>query len=382
MNNNRLEHLESEQNGFDIMNSIDTFEFGIAKFPKEFERQWSDIIDKRFVLILLITFTFHFITALYFAINPPTDKITYKDIKKIQNQFVDLILKEPIKEIEDEHDEIIFSEKTFVKNEEVTTIKDEQKKSVGSASTDGMKIAGSKGGTTGARATSYDGGTDNRRITKDHISKEVSSKGLLGVLSGTKTSGEGAADILGEGAGDVDNVFNKLEGMNVSGAGSKGMADGSGSGTGTHGVKGSRTTSGGRIDNVIAGRGTAKSTTVTRKGSIVVSSISAVENEDGLRSDSRNSDDVSEVVNSHNNAIQYCYQRELKRNPSLKGKLVVRFLIKPNGKVSEVTMISSTLNNPRVERCVVNRIKRWDDFKAIDPLKGDAVFRQVYTFGY
>ena len=119
-----------------------------------------------------------------------------------------------------------------------------------------------------------------------------------------------------------------------------------------------------------------------RKGSIIVSNISAVANEQGKKSDCRNSDEVSEVVNSHNAAIQYCYQRELKRNPDLKGKLVVRFVINPSGKVKDVKIISSTINNPRVERCVVNRIRRWDDFGAIDPAKGDATFRQVYTFGY
>ena len=84
----------------------------------------------------------------------------------------------------------------------------------------------------------------------------------------------------------------------------------------------------------------------------------------------------------NNSAIQYCYQRELKRDPNLKGKIVVRFTIDISGKVRIVNIISSTLNNARVERCVVSRIQRWDDFGAIDASKGSESFRQVYTFGY
>jgi len=50
--------------------------------------------------------------------------------------------------------------------------------------------------------------------------------------------------------------------------------------------------------------------------------------------------------------------------------------------IASVTIVSSTLNNERVASCVVNRIRRWDDFGAIDAKKGKMTIRQVYTFGY
>ncbi|MDQ7051652.1 MAG: AgmX/PglI C-terminal domain-containing protein [candidate division KSB1 bacterium] len=95
----------------------------------------------------------------------------------------------------------------------------------------------------------------------------------------------------------------------------------------------------------------------------------------------RDIDAVAAIVKSHNAAIQYCYQRELKRNPNLRGKVVVRFIIDASGKVVEVSIVSSTLRNRRVERCIVNRIKRWN-FGAIEKSKGNTAFKQVYTFGY
>jgi len=380
VDNHSLNHGNKEHN--DVNNSFQAgaIGIGIGKFPKEFERQWSELVDKRFALILLASFVIHFLTAFYFAINPPSDQLSSKEIRKIQEQYVDLVLKEPIKKVEEFPEEFVVTEKAVEKEEseggETSVGKDKR------AATSEMK-----GGTAEARKAQYDAGEVQRRRTREQISEEVSSKGLLGVLSGSGSAatGEGVADLLGEvesGEGNLDNVFSQLDGIKVADGSSGGGAGGTTGTGGGKGVKGSRTTSGGGIDALVSGGGAAKSTSVQRKGSLVVSSISAVEDEKGMKSDSRNSDDVSEIVNNHNAAIQYCYQRELKRDPNLKGKLVVRFTIAPSGRVTDVNVVSSTLNNQRVERCVVSRIQRWDDFGAIDPSKGDAVFRQVYTFGY
>ncbi|MEE4311536.1 MAG: AgmX/PglI C-terminal domain-containing protein, partial [candidate division KSB1 bacterium] len=200
------------------------------------------------------------------------------------------------------------------------------------------------------------------------------------------STGSEAADILSEvdaGGGDLDKALSGVERIKTGTPGTTG-GTGSSTGTGTGGrdVKGSRSSNSEGIGGVISGRGTAKSKDMDRQGGFVVSAVSEVANEDGYKNQSRNPDEVSAVINNHNSAIQYCYQRELKRNPELRGKIVIRFTIAPNGRVTEAKILSSTVNNQRVERCVVNRVRRWDDFGAIDSSKGDAVFRQVYTFGY
>jgi TonB family protein len=157
---------------------------------------------------------------------------------------------------------------------------------------------------------------------------------------------------------------------------------GSGDGGGRE-VRGSRATSAGGIDALVHGLGEGKTKGVQRTGDLVVGNEEPlIETEEGKTAGSRDQDAVAAVVAKHTSAIQYCYQRELKRSPNLKGKLVVRFVITPQGTVATVTIISSTLNNANVENCVVERIKRWDDFGAIDPAKGNTTIRQVYTFGY
>ncbi|NUO79838.1 AgmX/PglI C-terminal domain-containing protein [candidate division KSB1 bacterium] len=91
---------------------------------------------------------------------------------------------------------------------------------------------------------------------------------------------------------------------------------------------------------------------------------------------------IAAVVTKHNAAIQYCYQRELKRNSSLRGEVRVRIIVNARGSVDSVSIISSTLQSPAVEDCMVGRIKRWNDFGLSDPAKGEVAIKQTYVFGY
>jgi TonB family protein len=56
---------------------------------------------------------------------------------------------------------------------------------------------------------------------------------------------------------------------------------------------------------------------------------------------------------------KYCYEPELAKNPKLSGRIEVQFTISAEGKVIAVVLVSSTMNNPKVERCLVNAIRRW-----------------------
>jgi TonB family protein len=352
---------------------------------KDFERRFSDFFDKRFVLIWMVTFIVHVSTALYFTINPPRVGSQQEQIDRIQKQYATFVLE---KEIEPQpvEPEPFLAGKIF---SEKGSISSEAKRNAGAVSEGGFQSRRSE--ETGVAwsdeadgTVDYTGG-DKRRSSREQISREVSSKGLLGLLtgSGSNAKGEAITDVLGEAGatqGDLEKALGELDGLKRSGkAGTGGIIT---QGKGKAGQKGTRSTEGAGIDELIAGKGQATSTDVQRKGNIVVEQVSAIADERGIRSESRDADQVSEVINRHNSSIQYCYQRELKQNPDLKGKLVVRFTVTPEGKVNDVKVISSTLDSPSIERCVISRIKRWDDFGAIDPSKGEATFRQVYTFGY
>jgi len=64
---------------------------------------------------------------------------------------------------------------------------------------------------------------------------------------------------------------------------------------------------------------------------------------------------IDEVIKRKMRQIRYCYQRELAKDPSMAGKVVIGFTIAGNGSVSKANVKSSTLGASTVEKCVVDR---------------------------
>ncbi len=67
---------------------------------------------------------------------------------------------------------------------------------------------------------------------------------------------------------------------------------------------------------------------------------------------------IDEVVKNHMNQIRYCYQRELVKDNTLAGKVVIKFTIAKDGSVSSASKKSSTMNNSAVESCIEGRFLR------------------------
>jgi len=85
---------------------------------------------------------------------------------------------------------------------------------------------------------------------------------------------------------------------------------------------------------------------------------------------------IDAVIKKHMNQIRYCYQRELPKNPTLGGKVTVKFVISKTGSVSKASTKSSTLNNKAVEGCINSRFMR---FKFPEP-KGGGIVIVSYPF--
>lgn len=75
----------------------------------------------------------------------------------------------------------------------------------------------------------------------------------------------------------------------------------------------------------------------------------------------RTPESVLQIASSYKASITHCYNKSLKSNLNLRGRVVVEFTIAANGKISEAKAISSTLNDPEagLEECVTNMIKNW-----------------------
>jgi hypothetical protein len=68
---------------------------------------------------------------------------------------------------------------------------------------------------------------------------------------------------------------------------------------------------------------------------------------------------IRRVVRMHANEVKYCYDQELVNHPALSGRISVQFTILAHGEVATSLLQSSTMNNARVESCVVQAVRRW-----------------------
>lgn len=68
---------------------------------------------------------------------------------------------------------------------------------------------------------------------------------------------------------------------------------------------------------------------------------------------------VRRVVVAHTGALRACYETEASRNPNLHGGVTVAWKIQPDGSVLNASLASTTMNNPRVEGCVLRQVKTW-----------------------
>ena len=72
---------------------------------------------------------------------------------------------------------------------------------------------------------------------------------------------------------------------------------------------------------------------------------------------SRSREEIELVFDKNKGAIFALYNRALRRDPSLEGKLVLRLTIAPNGQVTMCEVVSSELGDAELERKLVQRVK-------------------------
>lgn len=70
-------------------------------------------------------------------------------------------------------------------------------------------------------------------------------------------------------------------------------------------------------------------------------------------------DIIRRVVREHSPQVRYCYEKELNVSPGLSGKIAVRWMIGPDGKVTSASITDSSMNSAAVEACLKNRVMTW-----------------------
>lgn len=68
---------------------------------------------------------------------------------------------------------------------------------------------------------------------------------------------------------------------------------------------------------------------------------------------------LRDFLHQRRRALQYCYERQLKQQPSLAGRLTVRFMLNGPGRPSEVEVDDESLGNAAVALCVKTVVSGW-----------------------
>ena len=181
---------------------------------------------------------------------------------------------------------------------------------------------------------------------KAAIAQKVQSKGILKILGAS--GGQGALkDLLGEGTGTQD-VASALKGAQgglvVATTGGVGGPRGGGAGSAA-GIGDVGTAGGGNVS--LGNKGDAR----------VSGRVSAASPE--VDSADVDREALARYIKARLTAIRGCYEKELKRNPTLKGKVVVRFNITPAGRAGDIRIEENSVGSAEVGQCIANLMRSW-----------------------
>jgi len=179
------------------------------------------------------------------------------------------------------------------------------------------------------------------------------SQGVLGLLTGTGSTGQSNSlteFLLDKGlARELESVMNTSD-----------LDIGMGSNSGDLDLDALIATSelGGGIDDIVEEVDEVEGVELGEKGQIQVDQISGMSGSQEALGQ-RSEESVRLVLAQYTGRLTYIYNKYLKHNPELRGKIVVEVEIGANGRVLSARVVTSTMNHPEFEREILNFIRRW-----------------------
>jgi TonB family protein len=87
-------------------------------------------------------------------------------------------------------------------------------------------------------------------------------------------------------------------------------------------------------------------------------------------------DEIQRVISQHVGEIQFCYEKQLRTNPGLNGRVVLEWTVTTSGSVGVVKVSTSSLPSNDATRCMMDKVKTW---KFPRP-RGNGAVTVVYPF--
>ena len=219
---------------------------------------------------------------------------------------------------------------------------------------DAQQVARASAQTKGvlAHQNEFAGLIDSSGPVKVGAEGVVSTTGQI--APGTATTRSLIVSQVGAGSGGINVAAISRNGNGGGGAG--GAGTGTGGGGGGNGFGGSGL-GGGGSSNAGGGGGGVKVAKVQSSTGTAVADARPLSNG---AAPSRTDEEIQIVFDRYKAALYRIYNRELRNDPSLKGKMVLRLTIEPDGQVSACAVKSTDLASPTLSAEVVERVLKFN----------------------
>ena len=290
---------------------------------------WNEV-DWVFLAILLLSALLHTAAVIWIESQPPPKQMRLEDFP---DRFVRLMLPDDVPEVVEEEPEGPVTEE-----------------GEGEDSTPAPAASDESADSGGGEDEAPEEPAESAEDRADRIAEEASSKGLLALIgtTGASSTGDAVADLLSDANSLSDDVGAAL--ANSSGV-AIGRRDSDQSGLrGGGGGEGAAGDSG--VGAAKGGKGTAtEKKKVEIKGNIKTGAAD-------ISSSPEDQQSVSKTMKRYLGRIKQCYERQLKSDPDLKGKVTVSFEIGTDGNVSGVGIEDNSTGNAELANCIKREVGR------------------------
>lgn len=292
-------------------------------------------IDPRFALMIFLSLVVHGI-IIYLAVRvevKPKEEIV---LEKIPERFAKLIIDKPLPKADKKSkDALVNSEKK----------------------------EGAKTNTPVSGPSSKVQRSEARKNMQEKVQKvenKVRTVGVLGMLSGVGSTAKGPAvvDVLGT----MKDKSEKIQGLDEVLANMTGLKKNEPIEVLDRKLVKSKdvaVTHKEQIDDLIADVSEVKTYDLAKKGDFQIQRPESIEGAASNNS-KRDPQAINDVVTSHRSSIKMTYEKYLKRDPNLEGKITIRLTIAASGNVISVKVVENTTGNTEFADEIIRKVRMWE----------------------
>ncbi len=198
-------------------------------------------------------------------------------------------------------------------------------------------------------------------------SKPVVAQGLLGLIGGAGSSDNASAtaDFLIEQGlvKELDELIGTQKLTNTRANGRRGDGSGSGGGSGSGSGSGDGLDDllalglAGGIDDLLPAGGGVEKVTLQKKGNVNIEQPKQMRGSQAAQAQ-RTQQSVMSIINSQEGRIMYTYNKYLREDPNLRGKINVDITIEADGTVSNVAILETDIPIQEFIQDIVNILRR------------------------